>query len=98
MIEADIDILAAKIAERLTASPRWMKLSQAVKYSNIGKDRLIALARLKQVDGFRDPDLKSRPWIFDKESIDLYRFKQHLHGPQQDAEAFALDFIEKIGL
>jgi (p)ppGpp synthase/HD superfamily hydrolase len=94
----DIDTLAAKIAERLTALPRWMKLKQAVLYSNIGKDRLITLAKLGHIKGGQDTDLKSKPWIFDRKSIDEYRSKQVSNSPQNDAEEFALDFITKIGL
>lgn len=98
MIENDIDILAAKLAERLTTVPRWMKLNQAVAYSNIGKDRLIALAKRGHINGGQDPDLKSKPWIFDRKSIDEYRAKQMSNSPQNDAEEFALDFITRIGL
>ena len=98
MTGTDIDILASKIAERITTLPRWMKLNQATKYSNIGKERLIALAKLNHIVGFQDPDLKSKPWIFDKESIDQYRAGQFANGPQNDAEEFALDFIAKHGI
>ena len=94
----DIDILAAKLAERLTTVPRWMKLKQAIAYSNIGKDRLIALAKLGHINGTQDPDLKSKPWIFDRKSIDEYRAKQMSNSIQKDAEDFALDFITKFGL
>ncbi len=97
MTEDDLDILAAKIAQRLTTVPRWMKLNQAVLYSNIGKDRLIALAKRGHINGGKDPDLKSKPWIFDRKSIDEYRAGQIFKSPQNDAEEFALDFIEKIG-
>jgi hypothetical protein len=98
LTETELDILASKIAERITAPPRWMKLSQAVKYSNIGKERLISLAKLKAVVGYQDHDLKSKPWIFDRESIDQYRARQFASGPGQDAEEFAIDFMQKIGL
>lgn len=98
MTGPEIDILAAKIAERITTLPRWMKLSQAVKYSNIGKDRLISLAKMKMIVGYQDPDLKSKPWIFDRESLDQYRTDQFANGPGQDAEEFALDFMEKLSL
>ena len=36
MTPADLDILAANLAERLT-TPRWLKLRQAVQYAGIGK-------------------------------------------------------------
>jgi len=75
-----------------------MKLKQAVAYSNIGKDRLISLVKLGHINGGQDTELKSKPWIFDRESIDDYRAKQIAHGPQNDAEEFALDFIKKVGL
>ncbi|MCP3944838.1 MAG: hypothetical protein GY710_25625 [Desulfobacteraceae bacterium] len=41
MTDPDIEILAAKISVRISIMPRWMRLKQAVIYSNIGKERLI---------------------------------------------------------
>lgn len=96
MTGPEIDILAAKIAERITTPARWMKLSQAVIYSSIGKERLIDLAKAQKIDGFQDLDLKSKPWIFDRDSIDSYRADQFSKNIRHEAEEFALDFMEKL--
>ena len=45
-------------------------------YSAIGRDRLVSLAKGKEIFGFQDSELKTQPWIFDRESIDEYRKKQ----------------------
>ena len=92
----EIDVLAAKLAERLAVVPRWMKLKQAVAYSNIRRDRLVTLAKRGQINGFQDMDLKSKPWIFDRESIDQYRSGQSTSDSHQEAEEFALDFMAKL--
>jgi hypothetical protein len=93
-------IIAAHIIEKVkgdfSVPPKWLKLNQAVRYSNIGRDRLIQLAREKKIDGFQDPDLATRPWIFDAESLDRYRRAQLLEGGTDDADDFALDLMGKI--
>ena len=98
MNETEIEILAAKIAERIITLPRWMRLRQAALYSSIGKERLIELAKQKQIDGFQDVELKSKPWIFDRKSIDIYRTGQSAKRTDKDAEKFALDFMQRTGL
>lgn len=55
------------------ATPRWLKLSAAVKYSGYGRTKLIELAGRKNIIGYQDPDSERGDWIFDKESIDNYR-------------------------
>jgi len=67
----DIDILAAKIAERII-TPRWMTLRQAAVYANIGQKRLKALADAGEIAGYQE-DTGRGDWIFDKESIDRFR-------------------------
>jgi hypothetical protein len=47
--ETELDILADKLASRLAVMPRWMTLKQAVMYSNIGKARLIELAKERKI-------------------------------------------------
>jgi hypothetical protein len=94
-------LIAAQIIEKIkgdfSVPPKWLKLNQAVRYSNIGRERLIQLAREKKIDGFQDPDLATRPWIFDAESLDRYRRAQLLEGATDDADDFALDLMGKIG-
>lgn len=53
-----------------------MKLKIAAFYSGIGKERLKDLAREGHVKGFQDPDSGRGDWIFDKQSLDLYRENQ----------------------
>jgi len=79
----ELDMLAAKIAERI-ASPRWMKLTAAVKYSSYSRAQLIELAERRDIVGYPDPDSKRGDWIFDKESIDEYRLS-HFYGTREKA-------------
>lgn len=67
----DLDILATKLADRLTI-PRWLTIRQAAAYSNIGQKRLKALADAGEIGGYQE-DTGRADWIFDKESIDRYR-------------------------
>lgn len=53
-----------------------MKLKTAAFYSGIGKERLKCLARDGHIKGFQDPGSKRGDWIFDKQSLDLYRENQ----------------------
>ena len=72
MTESELEKLAAKIAERI-ATPRWLKLSAAAKYSGYGVARLKTLALDGYIRGYQDPESTRGDWIFDKESIDEYR-------------------------
>ena len=71
MTGPELDILAAKIAERII-TPRWMTLKQAAAYANIGQKRLKSLADAGEIAGYQE-DTGRGDWIFDKESIDRYR-------------------------
>lgn len=99
--ELDINSLAEKIIAKMpfkdAVPTKWLKLNQAVRHSNIGKDRLIQLAKEKKIDGFQDPDLLTRPWIFDIESLDQYRRSQLADNASDEADSFALDLMGKIG-
>ena len=72
MTEPELEILATMIADRM-ATPRWMKLTAAIKYSGYGRVKLLELAERKDIIGYQDPDSARGDWIFDKESIDAYR-------------------------
>ena len=77
MSEISTDRLAKIIADHLRPFySRWLKLSEAAAYSGIGKHRLIHLAESGKIRGFQDPDSGKHDWIFDRESIDLYRENQ----------------------
>lgn len=65
----DLDILATKLAERLT-TPRWLRFSQARQYSGLGKTALLSLLRDGDISGYQRNDRGD--WIVDKESIDRY--------------------------
>jgi len=72
--ETDINGLASKIADRLSKTiitPRWLTLRQAMAYSNIGRDRLIQMAKDKIIRGDQDK-IGTNKWFFDKKSIDEY--------------------------
>ena len=58
-----------------------MKLKIASDYASLSPKRLKALAANGTIVGFPDPDDRRGPkgegvWIFDRESIDRYRFGQ----------------------
>ncbi len=69
MTSADLDILASKLAERLT-TPRWLRMRQAVQYAGVGKTEMLKLLRAGEVAGYQRNDRGD--WIVDKESIDKY--------------------------
>ncbi len=96
MTEPRLDILAGKIADKLLVQPRWLKLKQAALYSSIGQKELIRLVEEKRITGFQDSTLKTRPWIFDKNSINEYRLQQALSFNNNNDEQFALDMIESL--
>lgn len=73
MTPAELNKLATLIAEKVSTGQRWLKLSQATKYSCYGKDRLKKLAINNLIKGYQDPESKRGDWIFDKESIDEFR-------------------------
>ncbi len=83
MTDQDLDILAAKIAERI-ATPRWMKLTAAVQYSGYSRAQLLKLTKRRDITGYQDPDSDRGDWIFDKESIDEYRMS-HVYSSRQNA-------------
>jgi len=90
LTNADLDILAAKIAERLS-TPRWMKLSVAANYSGYGMSKLKELATRGSIRGYQDPDSKRGDWVFDKESIDEYRLL-----PCFSVEQEAIDILRSL--
>ena len=96
MTNQDLDILAAKIAARLSVVPRWMSLAQATKYSNIGKARLIKLTKGKEVKGFQDLSLETKPWRFDKESIDSFMENQIQQDEDEELNQKALDILATV--
>ncbi len=73
MTSDELDILAARIAERISVQPRWLKLKQAVEYGSMGEKRLKKLAMNGEIDGY--PENRRGDWIFDRYSIDKYRLK-----------------------
>ncbi len=97
LTEAELDILAGKIAERLVPSG-WMKLKQAALYSNIGQKELVHLATQNKIDGFQDMSLKTKPWIFRKESIDKYRMAQCLDFQNSEVGEIAVDIISSLNI
>lgn len=80
----------------LTPGIRWMKLTQAAAYSNIGEHRLIELAGAGVISGFRDPDTKRQDWIFDKLSLDAYREGQAAQKKAGSARQKALEILKGI--
>ncbi|WP_300458648.1 hypothetical protein [Desulfobacula sp.] len=98
MTETDLDILASRLAEKLSIQPRWLKLKQAAMYSSIGRSELVRLASEGSIEGFQDKTIKTKPWIFDKESIDGYRRKQYGQSINEEDEQIGLDIVNSIGL
>jgi len=96
--ESQYDILISKLAENNFAQPRWLKLKPAAIYSSIGQKELIRLAIARKIDGFQDLSLKTKPWIFDKESINQYRAKQVEEFNNNENEAIALDIVGSLNI
>nr|WP_319493460.1 helix-turn-helix domain-containing protein [uncultured Desulfobacter sp.] len=94
MTDDELDILAAKIAVRIGVLPRWMTLKQASQYSNIGQKRLIDMVRHGELDGFQDLSLKTKPWRFDKNSIDNHMESQVAIARMEREEH--IKFVKKI--
>ena len=74
--------------------PRWLKLKDAAIYSSIGRHRLIALAKNREIRGFQDSGSGRQDWIFDRFSLDRYREGQIT---QQDTREVALDILRSFG-
>ena len=97
----EIEKLASKIAKKIRPPGRWMYLSEAASYSKIGQERLLDLVKNKKIGGFRDLELKTKPWVFDKKSIDRYREQQALLGispAQATDKKAALEICRAMGL
>lgn len=98
MTEPQLDILALKLAEKILIQPRWMKLKAAAMYSSIGQKELIRLVQEGRIDGFQDSRLKTKPWIFDKNSIDEYRLKQIGDYNNSIDEDIAIEIVESLNI
>ena len=90
MTDPDLNILASKIAEKIS-TPRWMKLPIAARYSGYGMSKLKTLAKEGRIRGYQDPDSNRGDWIFDKESIDEYRLL-----PCFDQDQTAVDIFRSL--
>jgi len=95
LTSTDLEIIAARLAELISVNPRWMKLKQAALYSSIGQKELIQLARTNRIAGFQDTNLETRPWIFDRESIDRYRAGQMGYSTIKQKRAVAI--LDSLG-
>jgi hypothetical protein len=93
LTDRDLEYIASKIADMLSVQPRWMKLKQAAAYSSIGEKELIRLAKEKQITGGQDKTLKTKQWVFDRQSIDEYRSNQFIN---QDHNQFAIEMMNRI--
>jgi hypothetical protein len=95
----DLNKIASILAEKLVCQPRWLKLKAAAVYSGIGQKELIKLAHKRKIDGFQDLELKTRPWLFDRISIDKYRTSQieQYHSADADEE-IALDIVGSLNI
>lgn len=69
----EIEILASKIAEKVSAQPRWLSTAQATKYARIGKNKVKRLAQEGKIRGYPDEESGRGDWIFDRLSLDKYR-------------------------
>lgn len=92
MNDNELDILAAKIAEKIQpVTPRWLKTAAAVKYSGFGKTKIKKLAMEGKIKGYPDPDSGRGDWFFDKDSIDEHHLS-HFHAMDQQV----LDILESF--
>ena len=99
MTESDLNIIASKLAEQLVCQPRWIKLKVAALYSGISQRELIRLAQCRKIDGFQDLELKTKPWRFDRISIDKYRSQQLEQYRSSDLdEEIAVDIVGSLNI
>jgi hypothetical protein len=87
----DLDILAIRIADRLTMK-RWLKLPAAVEYAGINRTAMVSLLREGEIKGYQRNERGD--WIVDRESIDAY----HLSRMQVDYEGEARAAMERLGV
>jgi hypothetical protein len=66
--------------------PRWLSLKQAAEYAHLGQKRLKQLAHEGLITGGQDPESGRGDWIFDRDSLDQYRIKQHKSQTEADLE------------
>lgn len=95
--EKEISVIALKVAEQVSEhliSPRWLTLRQAMKYSNIGRDRLIQMAKDGIIRGDQDK-IGTSKWFFDKKSIDDYHEAFFKHGVTDDTIKRLLESSKK---
>jgi len=99
MTGSELDILAAKIAEKITVQPRFLKLKQAAEYASIGQKELIQLVKDRKIQGMQDLTKKTKPWIIDRKSLDQYRVKQiELFQDGTMDNEIALDIVESLNI
>lgn len=91
MTDIELDIIAAKIAEKLLFQPRWLKLKKAALYSSINVKELKRLADAGDIVGYSDPNSKRGDWVFDKESIDKFRLQ-----PVSELNAKEKSIVDKM--
>lgn len=72
---------------------RWLSLREAARYAAIGENRLIKLAKAGRIDAGRDMELKTKPWIFDRQSIDTYRQNQVTN---RERQKIVLDLADRV--
>ncbi len=83
MTESEIQKIAELIAQKVSLTPRWLKLTAAAQYAAINKDKLKRLATAGKVTGYRETDSCRGDWIFDKESLDEYRLQPVFNNMQK---------------
>lgn len=90
-MELDIQSLAKEITKHMPVLtqtwPRWLSLKKASDYSQYGQKKLVELATSGKIRGFQDSDLKTSPWVFDRDSIDEYRITQAALANNTDEDA-----------
>jgi len=59
---------------------------------------LIEFAKKGLIDGFQESDLKTKPWIFDRESIDNYRYSQlqAFHSDLDEIKKISRDIVDSL--
>lgn len=100
----DIQQLAKEISKSIQFAwaPRWMSLKEASYYSGWGKQKLVELVDDGKITGFQDDELKTKPWVIDRDSIDKYRSRQAqlADGRVQDDEnqKIAVDVLKGVDI
>lgn len=95
LVDEIVDRLFKRLAPIVSENrdDRWVGLKRAAQYASLGEHELIRLAKNGDIVGFQDRRKKTRPWIFDRQSLDEFRMCQYTD-KKKKARDFAVDLLK----